>query len=93
MPSNAVMAMTCLGVLSMVTHLRTFSQQRLLLWREVASGVGMPGHFLASNIIDFTWIVTAPAIYLGPYYYLTLPVSCGPAAVFVLPGHPALSFG
>lgn len=25
-PTNAVMAMTCLGVLSMVTHLRTFSQ-------------------------------------------------------------------
>lgn len=27
-PSNAVMAMTCLGVLSMVTHLRTFSSER-----------------------------------------------------------------
>jgi hypothetical protein len=73
-PSNAVMAMTCLGVLSMVTHLRTFSAQRLLLWREAASGIGMPALFLSANAIDLTWIFIAPAIYLGPYYYLTLPV-------------------
>ncbi|KAL6748975.1 hypothetical protein V8C86DRAFT_2862363 [Haematococcus lacustris] len=72
-PSNAVMAMTCLGVLSTVTHLRTFSSQRLLLQREVASGVGMPAQFLAANIIDLVWVFTAPALYLAPYYNLTLP--------------------
>lgn len=33
-PSNVVMFMTCLGVLSTVTHLRTFSNDRLLQMRE-----------------------------------------------------------
>jgi hypothetical protein len=47
----------------------------VLLWRETASGIGLGAHFLASNIIDCLWIVVAPALFLGPYYYLTLPVS------------------
>jgi hypothetical protein len=33
-PSNVVMFMTCLGVLSTVTHLRTFSNDQLLQLRE-----------------------------------------------------------
>lgn len=72
-PTNAVMSMTCLGVLTTVTHLRTFSLNRLLRWRETASGVGMPAQFIAANVIDLVWIVVSPAIFTGPYYYLTLP--------------------
>jgi hypothetical protein len=48
--------------------------RRLLLERETASGVSMLALFLASNCIDIIWVVTAPALFLGPYYYLTLPV-------------------
>ncbi len=73
MPSNAVMCMVCLGVLSCVTHLRTFSQNRVLLWREAASGMSVLAYYLSQNIIDQIWVFTAPALSLGVYYYLTLP--------------------
>ena len=46
-PSNTVMAMTCLGVLSTVTHLRTFSNNRVLVNRESISGIGMLPYFLS----------------------------------------------
>ncbi|KAG2452836.1 hypothetical protein HYH02_002182 [Chlamydomonas schloesseri] len=72
-PSNAVMCMVCLGVLSCVTHLRTFSQNRVLLWREAASGMSVLAYYLSQNIIDQIWVFTAPALSLGVYYYLTLP--------------------
>ena len=38
-----------------------------------ASNISLPAFFLAHNIIDGMWIFTAPALFLGPYYYLTLP--------------------
>ncbi|KAG2436216.1 hypothetical protein HXX76_006528 [Chlamydomonas incerta] len=72
-PSNAVMCMVCLGVLSCVTHLRTFSQNRVLLWREAASGMSVLAYYLSQNIIDQIWVFAAPALSLGVYYYLTLP--------------------
>lgn len=74
-PGNIVMFMTCLGVLSMVTHLRTFSSEQVLVARESESGVSMSAFFVSQNMIDLIWVFTAPAIMLGPYYYLTLPVS------------------
>jgi hypothetical protein len=67
------MAMTCLGVLSTVTHLRTFSLDRVLLNRESSSGISIDAHFLSQNLIDLIWILLSPALFLGPYYYLTLP--------------------
>ncbi|GFR49862.1 hypothetical protein Agub_g11964 [Astrephomene gubernaculifera] len=72
-PSNAVMCMVCLGVLSCVTHLRTFSHNRVLLWRESASGMSVAAYYLAQNVIDQLWVLAAPALSLGVYYYLTLP--------------------
>ncbi|GIL43799.1 hypothetical protein Vafri_1407, partial [Volvox africanus] len=72
-PGNAVMCMVCLGVLSCVTHLRTFSNNRVLLWRECASGMSILAYFMAQNVIDQIWVVAAPALSLGVYYYLTLP--------------------
>ncbi|KAG2499694.1 hypothetical protein HYH03_002629 [Edaphochlamys debaryana] len=72
-PSNAVMCMVCLGVLSCVTHLRTFSQNRVLLWREASSGMSLGAYYISQNVIDQLWVFTAPALALGVYYYLTLP--------------------
>ncbi|KXZ50300.1 hypothetical protein GPECTOR_17g939 [Gonium pectorale] len=45
----------------------------VLLWRESASGLSLPAYFFACNVIDWLWVLLAPAISLGPYYYLTLP--------------------
>eukprot|EP00798_Chlamydomonas_sp_ICE-L_P004550 gene4550-14729_t len=72
-PSNTAMAMTCLGVLSTVTHLRTFTTDKIVLLRESDSGVSLPAFFCAQNIIDLGWVFLAPALFLAPYYYLTLP--------------------
>jgi hypothetical protein len=79
-PANVVMAMTCLGVLSTVAHMRTFSQDRVLLARETSSGISIGAFFISQNVIDMAWVLIAPAMFLGGYYYLTLPVSM-PASV------------
>jgi hypothetical protein len=67
------MAMTALGVLSTVTHLRTFASQRVLLRRERASGLSVSAFFAAQNVIDLAWVFLSPALFLGIYYTLTLP--------------------
>ncbi len=72
--------MTCLGVLSTVSHLRTFSLDCLLLAREASSGISIGAYFISQNVIDLIWVLMAPALFLGPYCYLTLPV--GTAALF-----------
>eukprot|EP00798_Chlamydomonas_sp_ICE-L_P018037 gene18037-24452_t len=70
-PGNTCMAMTALGVLSTVTHLRTFTTNQLMVTRETNSGVLIGSYFLSQNIMDLVWIFLAPALFLAPYYFLT----------------------
>ena len=45
--------------------------------RETSSGISFAAFFTSQNIIDLVWIFLAPAIFLGPYYFMTLPVGVG----------------
>ena len=49
-------------------------QDRVLLWRETSSGISIGAFFISQNVIDMAWVLLSPAIFLGPYYCLTLPV-------------------
>jgi hypothetical protein len=67
------MAMVCIAVLSMVTHIRTFSLDKVIIGREVDSKANMFAFFFAYNIVDLLWTVVLPIVFCVPYYYLTLP--------------------
>lgn len=74
-PGNIVMAMACVGVLSMVTHVRTFSLDKLFIRREVHNNVSLFAYFMAYNIVDLLWIGLIPLTFFIPYYYLTFPLA------------------
>lgn len=74
-PSNIVMAMACIGVLSMVTHVRTFSLDKLFIRREVHNNVSLFAYYIAYNIVDIVWILAIPLVFFIPYYYLTFPLT------------------
>lgn len=74
-PSNIVMAMACIGVLSMVTHVRTFSLDKLFIRREVQNNVSLFAYYMAYNIVDIIWILAIPLVFFIPYYYFTFPLS------------------
>ena len=74
-PSNFVMANLCLSVLSTVTHLRTFSQFRVVQLRERMGGVSVFATFMASNLTDLVWIFMTPAVFYAIYFFLVMPRS------------------
>lgn len=72
-PNNIVMAMACVGVLSMVTHVRTFSLDKVFMRREVHNNIPLSAYYIAYNIVDFIWIAVIPLVFFIPYYYMTFP--------------------
>lgn len=74
-PSNITMAMACVGVLSMVTHVRTFSLEKAFIRRELANNVSLTGYFFAYCSVDMLWILSLPLMFFIPYYYLTFPLT------------------
>ncbi|CAD7704522.1 unnamed protein product [Ostreobium quekettii] len=72
-PKFAAFAMVVLGLLSTVSHLRTFSSRKALFRREALSGLSPTAYFLAWNLVDLSCMVVMPAAFIAPYYYLTLP--------------------
>lgn len=74
-PNNVSSAFVCLGVLSMITHVRTFSLDKTVIKRETESKVGIVPYFIAYNAADLMWHATLPIVFTLPYYLLTLPYS------------------
>jgi ABC-type multidrug transport system ATPase subunit len=72
-PNNVVYAMVCMGVLSMITHVRTFSLDKVVIRREIDCKISIHPYFIAYNIADFIWISLVPFMFVIPYYYLILP--------------------
>lgn len=73
-PGNIVMAMACLGVLSTVTHIRTFSLDRLMMSRDMGGIVSTLAYFVAYNLTDMLWIIAMPLTFGPIYYLLTVPI-------------------
>lgn len=72
-PNNVTMAMVCIAVLSMVTHIRTFSLDKVIIAREIDSKSNMFTFFLGYNLVDLIWTILLPIVFFVPYYYLSLP--------------------
>lgn len=72
-PSNIVFSVVCMAVLSMITHVRTFSLDKVIIRREIDNRLNIFPFFIAYNIVDFIWIALIPLVYMIPYYYYVLP--------------------
>ena len=62
-----------LGILSAATSLSVFGRERLIFWRETASGVAVLPYFLANTAVNLVDIVLNPLVFLSIYTSLTLP--------------------
>lgn len=74
-PNNTVSSMVCMGVLSMITHIRTFTLDKVVIKRETDAKIGVWSFLMAYAISDFLWITVIPIMFMVPYYYLTLPLT------------------
>lgn len=72
-PNNAVHAMVTLGVLSVITHIRTFSLDKVIICRETDAKINILPFFIAYNIADILWITLLPLTFTIPYYFFILP--------------------
>lgn len=73
--SNVTMATVCVGVLSIITHTRTFSTEKQFMSREISNNTSLGAYFIAYNVTDIIWLVLLPLTYYIPYYYLTFPLT------------------
>lgn len=72
-PSNVVMAMACLGVLSAVTHVRTYAMDRAIVRRETDGPLSISAYTLSYASVDTIWLFLMPALFVVPYYHFMLP--------------------
>jgi ABC-type multidrug transport system ATPase subunit len=75
-PNNVVMAFACIGVLSTITHIRTFALDKLIMRRDIAGRVSVLAYFTAYNLTDVMWILCMPLTFCVPYVLMTAPM-CG----------------
>lgn len=73
-PNDYVMALACLAILSMITHVRTFSLDKILIKREIDSRANIFMFFVAYNIVDMLWLFILPVIFFVTYYNLIIPM-------------------
>lgn len=74
--SDFVMAVTCVGVLSAVTHVRTFSgAERSFMRREVflMPTVSLAAYHVALNLTDLLQVSLLPLVFCVPYYLSVVP--------------------
>lgn len=72
-PSNIVFAMVTLGVLSVITHVRTFIIDKVIIRRELDSKLSIFPFYIAYNVADFLWMSLIPMVFVIPYYYIVYP--------------------
>jgi ABC-type multidrug transport system ATPase subunit len=72
-PGNAAMAMACLGVLSTVTHMRTFAADRNNKIRELDNCTNVLAYHIAYGTVDLALLLIVPLLYCGPYYLSIWP--------------------
>ncbi|KAK9803611.1 hypothetical protein WJX72_004863 [[Myrmecia] bisecta] len=70
---NSVMAMMTLGVIAAASSLQVFGKDRLVFWRESASGLRTPAYFFSAITLHMIDVLAQPAIFMSLYYTLTLP--------------------
>lgn len=72
-PNNIIYAIVCMGVLSMITHIRTFALDKIVIRRESDNRISIVPYYIAYNIVDLLWIFMIPFVFMIPYYYFIIP--------------------
>merc|ERR1712241_664873 len=62
-----------LALLSVVSCLRTFGNERAIFWRESASGINIFAFFVASILGNIFYIALQCTLYASVYYYIARP--------------------
>jgi Trk-type K+ transport system membrane component len=70
------MSMVVLAVLSTVTFLRTFTQQRTVFEREARGGMSITGYFLANTAVDTVWLVLVSIACAGISRFVPKRIEC-----------------
>lgn len=84
-PSKISMATTCLTILSTIKHVDTFTNDALIMRRNIYNNASITSYTLALMTTDMFWIIIMPLLFLVPYYYLVFPtISFGTIYGFLL---------
>eukprot|EP00026_Physarum_polycephalum_P000451 Phypoly_transcript_00452.p1 GENE.Phypoly_transcript_00452~~Phypoly_transcript_00452.p1 ORF type:complete len:1573 (+),score=187.05 Phypoly_transcript_00452:292-4719(+) len=62
-----------IGFTAMAASLRCFGTEKVIFWRESASGINKVAYFLGKNIAQLVNIILAPVVFLSIFYTLTSP--------------------
>lgn len=72
-PNNIASSIVVLAVVSVVTHIKTFGNDKVVMCREIDNGASVVAFFVSYNCVDLIWIVTFPVVFLLPYHLITFP--------------------
>jgi len=70
---NTALIMLTMGMLSCTTSLSVFGKDKIVFWREKASGLAVLPYFLANTLVNLVDIAIQPLIFLSIYQSMTLP--------------------
>lgn len=70
---NNALVMLGLGLISSATALSVFGRDRVVFWRERASGMKLLPYFLAKTALNLLDVGLQPLVFLSIYYFMTLP--------------------
>ncbi|MGZ4851137.1 MAG: ABC transporter permease, partial [Candidatus Bathyarchaeia archaeon] len=69
----STMAVLSIGVLSCVSALKMFGNDRVVFWRESSSGISETAYWLAVTLFHLPFSVVFSFLFVAPYFYLILP--------------------
>ena len=70
---HTALVMLTVGIISATTSLSVFGRDRLVFWRENASGVAVLPYFLANTALNLLDVALQPLVFLAIYWSMTLP--------------------
>jgi hypothetical protein len=70
--SSMMLVVLFLGTLMIISTLPTFTEQRLIFYRESSTGISCVAFFVAKNIVDLPEVLIKPVVYTWIYYSLAL---------------------
>lgn len=71
-PMNNLAALV-VGLTSMLSALRVFGMNRVVFWRESASGINRFSYFMAEMTAHIPYLILAPVLFLSIFYSLASP--------------------
>jgi len=70
---HTALVMLTLGIISATTSLSVFGRDKLVFWREEASGVAVLPYFLSNTFVNLIDVAIQPLVFLSIYQSMTLP--------------------